>query len=65
MKEMDSDAAIVEEAYLLCLSREPTENESREFVAILDETQNAAEKRTAIEDLFWALMSSREFLFQH
>ena len=23
------------------------------------------ERRAAIEDLFWALMTSREFLFQH
>jgi hypothetical protein len=23
------------------------------------------EKRSAVEDLFWALMTSREFLFQH
>ena len=65
MKEKESDADIVEEAYLLCLSRPPMEAESREFVAILGESRDAAEKRTAVEDLFWALMSSREFLFQH
>ena len=64
MKEKESDAAIVEEAYLLCLSREPSNRELEDFTAILAETEGA-EKRTAIEDLFWALMSSREFLFQH
>ena len=25
----------------------------------------ADERRAAVEDLFWALMTSREFLFQH
>lgn len=58
------DAALIEEAYLLCLSRFPTPKEKDGFLAILKETP-AAERRGAVEDLFWALMSSREFLFQH
>jgi hypothetical protein len=31
---------------------------------MFDDTPKA-ERRAAIEDLFWALMTSREFLFQH
>jgi hypothetical protein len=58
------DAELIDEAYLLCLSRLPTGPEKAGFIGILSETP-AAERRTAVEDLFWALMSSREFLFQH
>ncbi|MCB1232984.1 MAG: DUF1553 domain-containing protein [Verrucomicrobiae bacterium] len=59
-----TDAGRIDEAYLLCLSRFPTEKEKAGFEAIFAETPEA-ERRAAMEDLFWALMSSREFLFQH
>jgi hypothetical protein len=60
----EASRRLVEEAYLLCLSRFPSAGESARFVSILAQTP-APERREAIEDLFWALMSSREFLFQH
>lgn len=55
---------VIEEAYLLALSRMPTERERTSFEAVFSETP-AEEKRIAIEDLFWSLITSREFLFQH
>jgi len=55
---------LVEEAFMLCLSREPTEMEKKPFVEGLGKVA-AGERRAALEDLFWALMTSREFLFQH
>tara|TARA_R110002096_G_scaffold29509_5_gene88939 strand:- start:3764 stop:6241 length:2478 start_codon:yes stop_codon:yes gene_type:complete len=63
-KDHSDDRKIVEQAYLLCLSRVPTEREASSFAEILASTP-PAEKRIAVEDLFWSLMSSREFLFQH
>ena len=57
-----SDEEIIE-TYLLCLSRPPSDGEP---TANRDVRQHAREeRRAAIEDLFWALMTSREFLFQH
>ncbi len=55
---------IIEETYMLCLSRMPSDEESRQLDAMFDNTLKE-ERRTVIEDLFWALMTSREFLFQH
>ncbi len=55
---------IVDRAYMLSLSRSPTAKERAGLVKLLSETP-AKEKRAAVEDLFWALMTSREFLFQH
>lgn len=59
-----SDDERIEEAYLMSLSRRPTARERDGFLAIFEETPEAG-RRAAMEDLFWALMSSREFLFQH
>ena len=58
------NAELVADAYLRTLTRRPTELESTQFVELLAATPKE-ERRTAVEDLLWALMSSREFLFQH
>lgn len=64
LKSAASNGELVEEAYLLCLSRKPQERELAGFTKIL-EGVSGEQKKEAVEDLFWALMTSREFLFQH
>jgi hypothetical protein len=58
------DEKIMEEASLACLSRRPTSAEQRKFLAALHEAK-PEDRRVVVEDLYWALMSSREFLFNH
>lgn len=55
---------IVEEIYLAALSRRPTEAESD---SLCDELATAGEedRRQTIEDLYWSVLTSREFLFNH
>ncbi|MBI4663486.1 MAG: DUF1553 domain-containing protein [Verrucomicrobia bacterium] len=53
---------IVEELYLAVLSRFPNEQELRYGEEVL---AGAANKQTALEDLHWALLNSREFAFNH
>jgi hypothetical protein len=55
---------MVEELYLSALSRPPTDKEKTELAAVIASTPDA-EKRAAIEDLYWSVLSSREFLFNH
>ncbi len=55
---------IINEAYLLCLSRPPSGKERAGFEDILAKSSPEG-RREVVEDLFWALMNSREFLFQH
>lgn len=55
---------IVEEAYLSALSRYPTKNEEAKIVKILDKA-DSKDQRAAVEDMYWAILSSREFLFNH
>jgi len=55
---------IIEEAYLSSLSRYPTDGEKDRLLKVLNEAAEN-EKRTVVEDLFWATLSSKEFLFNH
>lgn len=58
------DAAVLEEIYLTALGRQPTARERKGALAMLANAKGD-EKRPVLEDIFWGLMSSREFLFNH
>jgi hypothetical protein len=60
-----SDTALTDEIYLLALSRLPTEPERAGMCKVLSEATAAGDRRPAVEDVFWSVMSSREFLFNH
>ncbi len=55
---------IVEEAFLATLSHYPSDEEKAKLVKVLEGAADK-DKRPAIEDVFWALLSSKEFLFNH
>jgi hypothetical protein len=57
-----SPQQIVEELYLSTLSRRP---EPSEVQAALQHVQNSSDKRRAWEDVHWALLNAKEFLFRH
>jgi hypothetical protein len=53
---------IIEHAYLIAFSRFPTTQERAKLAKII---RASADRRSAVEDTFWALLSSKEFLFNH
>ena len=55
---------IIEDAYLSALSRFPTKSETEKIRKIL-RGADAKDQRAAIEDMCWAILSSKEFLFNH
>jgi len=55
---------IGEELFLAALSRLPTEAEQAAIAGALSDVAES-DRRAAIEDLFWSVLTSREFLFQH
>jgi hypothetical protein len=55
---------IIEDLYLSALSRYPTDKELTPLLATLNGTP-PADRRAALEDTYWAVLSSREFLFNH
>jgi hypothetical protein len=52
----------VTELYIRALSRKPTKPELARIVPALEKANNSTQ---AVEDVFWALLNSREFLFNH
>ncbi len=57
-----SNEQIVNELYLRCLSRLPT---MREWASLTQELDDSNDRQQSLEDIFWALLNSREFLFNH
>jgi hypothetical protein len=68
-----SDQMIIDHLYLAALSRPPGRDEMDQLLAIMSdsrqEIKNSRDTRTvrrqAIEDLVWAVLTSKEFLFNH
>jgi len=60
--EGKSPQEIIDEIYIRCLSRKPTDKEA----ATLGQTLEGQEDpKPVLEDIFWAVLNSREFLFNH
>ncbi len=57
-----SERDMLNELYLATLSRSPNEDNVK---VALDHLTRAADKRKAWEDIHWALLNSKEFLFRH
>lgn len=62
LKEGKTPQQIFEEIYIRCLTRRPTEKEIAGLNEVLVNEQN---KQQVLEDIFWAVMNSREFVFNH
>ena len=59
-----TNSEIIDTLYLAALSRFPNETEKQRLTTLLDSVP-VDERRVAIEDLFWSVLTSKEFLFQH
>ena len=57
-----TDMEVLTELYLATLSRLPTEVDAK---VALEHVNKAADKRKAWEDVHWALLNAKEFLFRH
>lgn len=62
LKESKTPKQIIEELYIRCLSRKPTDREAASMEEIVANEEN---KQQALEDIFWATLNSREFVFNH
>ena len=62
--DKSSNEQIVDTVFLAALSRYPTEREKSKTIELLAAAPES-EKRVFLEDLFWAVISSREFIFNH
>ncbi|MEX1042415.1 MAG: DUF1549 and DUF1553 domain-containing protein [Pirellulaceae bacterium] len=62
LKEELTNDEIVDRIYIRSLSRKPTAEEREKLNAILAEDEN---RQRGLEDVFWAVLNSREFVFNH
>ncbi|MFQ3591994.1 MAG: DUF1553 domain-containing protein [Gemmataceae bacterium] len=62
LSKKQSDEKTLEELYLATLSRLPTPEDTQASLQYLNE---AKDRRKAWEDIHWALLNSKEFLFRH
>ena len=58
-----TDADIIEEIYLAALSRLPTEDEKQKATEFVTKHQSA--RGEAVQDLMWAVLSTKEFVVNH
>ena len=52
----------MEDLYVRCLTRKPTAAEQADVKKVL---AGYKEKKKGFEDLFWSLLNSKEFMFNH
>jgi hypothetical protein len=53
---------IIDHAYMTAFSRNPTQQERDRLSKIITQSPD---RRAAVEDMLWAVLSSKEFLFNH
>jgi hypothetical protein len=62
VKEGKTPQQVIENLYLRCFGRKPTDKEVTKLSEFLkDEKQN----ERVLNDLFWSLINSKEFMFNH
>jgi len=62
LQEKKSNGQIIETIYVRCLCRQPTATERANLEAMI---ANGKNQQAALEDVFWAVLNTREFMFNH
>jgi hypothetical protein len=65
LNEKVNDAEAIKRLYMMALCREPSAEEMKRFTELMAEGERdkATTRREVLEDLFWAVLTGREFLF--
>ncbi|MEY4396068.1 MAG: hypothetical protein RL595_3317 [Planctomycetota bacterium] len=62
LKEKKAPEEILNEIYIRCLSRLPSADEKKKVLALVTAE---TDKKRALDDAFWAVLNTREFMFNH
>lgn len=60
LKDKKGPDEIIDELYIRCFTRKPNADEKKKLMDVVGASEN---KQQMLEDVFWALLNSREFLF--
>ncbi len=62
LKELKDPGSVIEALYFRCLSRAPTDAEKTKLLEALG---GDSPQEEVLEDIFWAILNSKEFIFNH
>ncbi|HEY2953114.1 MAG TPA: DUF1553 domain-containing protein, partial [Verrucomicrobiae bacterium] len=62
VKENKGPAQAIEHLYLRCLARKPTDQELAKLTAFFKDKKDM---EAVLNDVFWSLLNSKEFIFNH
>src|SRR5262249_49980712 len=62
LKEGRTPEQVIENLYLRCLSRQPTDEEEAGLKKFLEEKEKP---EAVLNDVFWSLLNAKEFVFNH
>jgi hypothetical protein len=62
LEQGQSPAQVIESLYRRCVSRTPTQKELQSLLAMLE---GEPDPKPVLEDIFWSMLNSKEFLFNH
>ena len=65
VKEGKTNEQIIEEFYWRCVARPPTQTEQTKLATYFAEVKTPAERNIVLTDIFWSVMNSKEFIFNH
>ena len=62
LDEEKTPEQVIDELYMRSLTRRPSDEERIQLAKVVTESGNAQQ---TLEDAFWAILNSREFVFNH
>ncbi|MFP6855473.1 MAG: DUF1553 domain-containing protein, partial [Opitutales bacterium] len=62
MDDGKENGEVIDALFVRCLSRQPSEAERANLLAAINGDED---KKAALEDTFWAIINSKEFIFNH
>lgn len=62
LAEKKTPADIIEELFIRCLCRKPQKDELGALCSLVTQS---ADKQKTLEDIYWGILNSREFIFNH
>lgn len=65
LKEGKAPPEVISTLYTRALGREPTDAEKTHLMAAVAQAKDGKERHEILTDIFWAILNSKEFIFNH